>query len=165
MPPTTALPTRDSVIQTGDIAPDFTLLDQDRNEWTLSEAAISGPVVLCFYPLAFTGVCGTEMECVNNEFSRWSEQGAQIVGVSCDSFATQNAWGEQMGFKHRLLADMHRAVCKAYGLFWSDLNVASRGTVIVEKNGSGKLMVTWSQSREPGEAMDFNAVLKTALSA
>ncbi len=165
MPPTTTLPTRDSVLRPGDPAPDFTLLDQDRNEWTLSEAASEGPVILCFYPLAFTGVCGTEMECVTKEFSRWSERGAQVVGISCDSFATQNAWAEQMGFKHRLLADMHRAVCKGYGLFWSDLNVSSRGTVIVEKDGAGQLNVTWSESREPGEAMDFDAVLDAALSS
>lgn len=165
MPPTTTLPTRDSVLQPGDAAPDFTLLDQERNEWTLSEAADRGPVVLCFYPLAFTGVCGTEMECVTKEFSRWSDKGAQIVGISCDSFATQGAWAEQMGFKHPLLADMHRAVCKGYGLYWGDLNVSSRGTVIVEKNDAGELKVTWSQAREPGEAMDFDAVLEAALAS
>ncbi|MEM9372276.1 MAG: redoxin domain-containing protein [Planctomycetota bacterium] len=165
MPPTTSLPTRDSVLQPGDTAPDFTLLDQDRNEWTLSEAAAEGPVVLCFYPLAFTGVCGTEMECVTRELERWSEQGARIVGISCDSFASQNAWAEQIGLKHPLLSDMHRAVCKGYGLYWADLNVASRGTVIVERDPTGGLKVSWSEAREPGEAMDFDAVLDAALSS
>ncbi|MFK7883208.1 MAG: redoxin domain-containing protein [Phycisphaerales bacterium] len=164
MPPTATLPTRDSLIQAGDTAPDFTLLDQNRSEWTLSEAAAKGPVVLCFYPLAFTGVCSTEMECVQKEFSRWTEGGAQVVGVSCDSFATQNAWAEQMGFKQPLLADMHRAVCKAYGLYWGDLNVSSRGTVVVE-HADGQLKVVWSQSREPGDAMNFDEVLTAAMNA
>lgn len=165
MAPTTSLPARDSILQPGDTAPDFTLLDQARNEWTLSEQAGSGPVVLCFYPLAFTGVCSTEMECVQKEFSKWSDRGAKVVGISCDSFATQSAWAEQMGFKQPLLADMHRAVCRGYGLYWADLNVSSRGTVVVERNEAGELKVVWSQSREPGEAMNFDEVLDAAVSA
>ncbi len=159
MPPTTTLPVRPSPIQVGDKAPDFTLLDQDRQEWTLSEAVQKGPVVLCFFPLAFTSVCTTEMECVSKDFDRWTREGMQVVGVSCDSFATLKAWADQGGYKHRLLADMHRAVCRGYGLFWTDLNVSRRGTVIVEKGADGAPTVTWAQTREPGQAMDFESVL------
>lgn len=165
MPPTTTLPVHASLIKPGENVPDFTLLDQDRQEWTLGEALKKGPVVLCFFPLAFTGVCGTEMECVTREFSRWSKDGVQIVGVSCDSFATLKAWADQMGFTHRLLSDMHRAVCKAFGLYWADLNVSQRGTVIVELDPSGQARVTWSQAREPGQAMDFDAVLNAAMAS
>ena len=149
---------RDSIIPAGEQAPDFTLLDQDRGEFKLSEAVASGDVVLCFYPMSFTGVCGTEMECVDKETARWQKDGAKVVGVSCDSFAVQKAWTEQAGYSHTLLADMHREVCKAYGLYWADLNVASRGTVIVTKGEAGPT-VKWSQAREVGNAMDFEEVL------
>ncbi len=159
MPPTTSMTVRSTPLKAGDRAPDFTLLDQDRQEWTLSEAIDQGPVVLCFFPLAFTSVCTSEMECVSRDFDKWSREGMQVVGVSCDSFATLKAWADQAGYKHRLLADMHRAVCRGYGLFWADLNVAQRGTVIVEKGPDGAPTVTWAQSREPGQAMDFDAVL------
>lgn len=159
MPPTNSMPVRSAPIKVGDKAPDFTLLDQDRQEWTLSKAVQNGPVVLCFFPLAFTGVCASEMECVSRDFDKWTKQGMQVVGLSCDSFATLKAWADQAGYKHRLLADMHRAVCRGYGLFWSDLNVAQRGTVIVEKGPDGSPTVTWAQTREPGKAMDFGAVL------
>lgn len=162
MPPTATLPARATVLQPGDEAPDFTLLDQNRSEWSLSEAAGHGTVVLCFYPLAFTSVCGTEMECITGELARWSDAGVRVVGISCDSFAAQKAWADQMGFTHPLLADMHRAVCKGYGLYWSDLNVASRGTVVVRRDDAGVLRVVWSQSRQPGDAMDFDAVLAQA---
>lgn len=159
MPPTTSMPTATTPIKAGDHAPDFTLLDQDRQEWTLSDAVERGPVVLCFFPLAFTSVCSTEMDCVSRDFDKWTKAGMQVVGVSCDSFATLKAWADQTGYKHRLLADMHRAVCKGYGLYWSDLNVSQRGTVVVEKGPDGAPTVTWSQAREPGQAMDFEAVL------
>jgi peroxiredoxin len=159
MAPTTTLPARQKPIQAGDAAPDFTLLDQDRNEWTLSEAVEKGPVVLCFFPLAFTSVCTAEMDCVSRDFDRWTGRGMRVVGVSCDSFATLKAWADQTGFRHPLLADMHRAVCRAYGLYWPDLHVAQRGTVIVEKGADGTPAVTWAQAREPGQAMDFDQVL------
>lgn len=153
---------RDSVIPAGEAAPDFTLLDQDRNEFKLSDALEKGDVVLSFYPMSFTSVCGTEMACVRDEAAQLAQSGANVVGVSTDSFAVQNAWAEKEGFKHTLLADMHRQVCQAYGLYWADLNVASRGTVIVTTggpDGNGTPVVKWSQAREPGEAFKLDEVL------
>ncbi|MFG0325762.1 MAG: redoxin domain-containing protein [Phycisphaerales bacterium JB037] len=153
------LKARSEPIQPGDLAPDFTLLDQHRNAWTLSDAVEKGDVVLCFYPLDFTETCGTEMECLTKEMDRWTDAGATMVGISCDSFAAHKAWAEQMGFKHTLLADMHRQVCKAYGLYWADLNVANRGTVVIAQSDDGKGKVKWVEAREPGNAMDWNQVL------
>ena len=63
-----------------------------------------------------------------------------------------------MAMSHTLLADMHRTVCKDYGLYWPKLNVASRGTVVVTTSDAGPV-VKWSQSREPSDAMDIDAVL------
>ena len=58
-----------------------------------------------------------------------------------------------------LVDDIHRDVCKAYGLYWHDLNVATRGTVVIGKDASGQGKVKWIQSREPGKAMSFDEVL------
>lgn len=143
----------------GETAPDFTLQDQNRNEWKLADAVKLGDVVLCFYPLAFTGVCSAEMKCVNDELALWTAKGAQVVGISCDSFAAQKAWAESMGLRQTLLADMHRRVCKAYGLFWPELNVSGRGTVVIGKSATGRGAVKWSQARPPGNAMNFEDVL------
>lgn len=150
---------RDQVIAVGQVAPNFTLKDQNRNDWTLADHVKKGDVVLCFFPLAFTGVCGTEMKCVNDEIDRWQKKGAQVVGISCDSFATLKAWADQLGLKQTLLADMHRDVCRAYGLYWKDLNVSSRGTVVIGKSPDGAGKVKWVQSREPGKAMNWEEVL------
>lgn len=157
--PNEDLQPRESLIEPGEVAPDFMLLDQDRNEWRLSDAVKAQKVVLCFYPLAFTGVCTEEMTCVTNEFEQAEERGATVVGVSCDSFAANKAWAEQAGIRQRLLADMHRVVCKAYGLYWDELNVSGRGTVIIGQDDSGIGKVTWAERREPGVAMDFGVVM------
>lgn len=150
---------REKPIGAGETAPDFTLLDQNRKEWKLSDALRSGDVVLCFFPLAFTGVCGTEMKCITAEMESWKGKDAQVVGVSCDSFAVLKAWADAEGFKQTLLADMHRQVCRAYGLYWPDLNVSSRGTVVIGKAADGRGRVKWAQSREPKVGMDWNEVL------
>lgn len=150
---------RETPLAVGEIALDFTLQDQDRKEWKLSDAVKLGDVVLCFYPMAFTGVCGVEMKCVNDEMAGWTNKGAKVIGISCDSTAVQKAWADSMGLKQTLLADMHRHVCKAYGLYWADLNVSSRGTVVIGKSATGQGKVKWSQSRQPGNAVKFDDVL------
>lgn len=155
-----AAPTpRDTLIEAGESAPDFTLQTQDREDWTLSDHVKKGDVVLCFFPFAFTGVCGTEMECLSKEMARWTASGAAVVGVSCDSFAALKAWADRDGYTHTMLSDQHRSVCRGYGLYWADMNVATRGTVVIGRSADGVGVVKWSQSRAPGDAMDLDQVL------
>ncbi len=150
---------RDTLIAPGETAPDFTVQTQDRQPWSLAEHVKKGDVALCFFPFAFTGVCGTEMECLSKEMGRLAKAGATVVGISCDSFAALKAWAERDGYTHTMLSDLHRTVCRAYGLYWADMNVASRGTVIIGKSADGVGKVKWSQARQPGNAMNLDEVL------
>ncbi|MCA9294766.1 MAG: redoxin domain-containing protein [Phycisphaerales bacterium] len=159
MTATATLTPRTNPIAAGEIAPDFTLKDQDKNEWTLSAALEEGDVVLCFYPMAFSGVCSTEMKCVTDDFAKFEKAGATVVGISTDSFFANKAWREQLGLKQTLLADMHRQVCKAYGFYFPDLNVSSRGTVIISGDPANRGKVKWVQARELPNAMALDDVL------
>lgn len=158
LPMTTTLSpgsTREAILAPGEVAPDFEVQNQDRKPWKLSEALAKGDVVLCFFPFAFTSVCGTEMKCITDETARWREKGMQVIGVSCDSWAALKAWADKEGFTHTMLSDLHRTVCRAYGLYWADLNVAWRGTVVIGRHGK----VLWSQKREIKAAMTLDEVL------
>lgn len=146
-------------VAAGDAAPDFTLHTQDRQDWKLADALKQGDVVLCFFPFAFTGVCGTEMKCISKEMAEWKKKGAQVVGISCDSPFTLKAWAAAEGFTHTLLSDQHRNVCKAYGIYWADMNTTNRATVIIGKNAEGRGKVKWVQTRQPGNAMNWDEVL------
>jgi len=147
---------RDTPIGVGASAPRFTLLDQDRREVSLETLlAKGGDVVLSFYPLDFTSVCTTEMSCLSRDLERFTGKHATVVGISCDSFACHKAFAEREGLRIPLLADMHRQVCRAYGLYWPELHVASRGTVIVDSEG----VVKWVEAREPGDALTLDALL------
>ncbi len=153
------LTVRADPFRVGDAAPDFVLPDQNRKDWRLSDAIKSGDVVLCFYPMDFSPTCSIEMKCVTDDLDRFQKKGAQVVGISCDSFYCHKAWAEQLGLKHTLLADMHRAVSKAYGMYFADLNIASRGTVVIGKDASGKGKVKWVQARPLKEAMKNDDVI------
>ena len=150
---------RPSPIGVGESAPDFTLSDQSKGPWKLSDHIRRGDVVLCFYPFAFTGVCSVEMRCITDEMSTWASKGATVVGISCDSMFANKAWAEKEGFKHTLHSDLHRAVCKSYGLYWPDMNVASRGTVVIGKSPDGTGKVKFVQARPPSQAMKWEDVL------
>lgn len=143
----------------GDTAPDFTLITHQRKDWSLAEHVKKGDVVLSFFPLAFTGVCSTEMRCISEDFAKWTAKGATVVGISCDSFAANAAWAEKEGYTQTLLSDLHRVVCKAYGLYWPDLNVANRGTVVIGQADSGAGIIKFVQARQPGNAMKWEDIL------
>lgn len=150
------LTARDTPIKTGEKAPDFTLPNQDNKEVSLSKDLLGkGDVVLSFYPFAFSSVCGTEMKCYTDDLEKYRAKGATVVGISCDSFFAQKAWADSMGLKVTLLADMHRAVCKAYGLYFAPLNCAARGTIVIGPDG----VVKWVNARELKDAVEGADVL------
>ena len=122
-------------IKVGDPAPDFTLKDQDEKDVKLSDFRVKKNVVLAFYPLDWSPVCTGENKCLTDDFPSFQSSNAEVFGISTDSFFSHKAWADYLELKHRLLADMHRTVCKAYGLYFEPLNCAKRATVIVDKNG------------------------------
>lgn len=151
---------RTSPIQPGETAPDFTLKAQNKEDWSLSEAVKKGDVAICFYPMDFSPVCSTEMKCITDDFEKFEKAGAQVVGVSCDSFFVHEAWANQLGLKQTLLADMHRQVCKAYGFYWPDLNISSRGTVVIGQSDDGIGKVKAVQTRDIPQATTTEELLK-----
>ena len=154
--PNDNLTPRDTLIRAGETAPDFELPTQTSGKtWKLSDALKGGDVVLSFFPFAFTGVCGTEMACITKDLAQFAAKGATVVGISCDSPFALNAWAQQLGLNHTLLSDAHRKVCKAYGLYWPDMNTTSRGTVVITRDGK----VKWSQKREPKNAFNEQELL------
>ncbi len=121
-------------IAVGTMAPDFTLPDQDKNNFHLADYKGKKPVALFFYPLDWSPTCSKENACFSQDLSRFSQY-AEVVAISIDSTWSHKAWAEKMGLKHRLLSDMHRAAVKAYGFYHPSGNISQRGTVLIDKNG------------------------------
>ncbi len=142
-------------IKVGDVAPDFTLKNQDGNEVSLASFKGQKNVVLAFYPLDWSPVCTNENKCLTDDFPSFSDANAELLGISADSFFSHKAWADSLDLKHTLLADMHREVCKAYGLYFPDLNCSKRATVIVGKDGK----VAYVKVQEIKTARDDKEIL------
>ena len=123
----------------GSKAPDFTLMNQDRQPVTLSTALANGPVVLAFFPAAFSSVCQQELCTFRDSMADLSAVKAQVMGVSTDTFFTLKAWAEQQRFGFPLLSDYNKEVIRQYGVVNPDMiglkDIAKRAVFVIDPAG------------------------------
>jgi peroxiredoxin len=127
----------------GDKAPNFVLVngkgpDGKATFYNLHEACKNGPVILAFFPGAFTGTCTKEMCRFSDDWSEWSMLKAQFVGVSVDSWHAQKAFAEKNGIKVPMASDFERKAINTYGVVWNSWwgPTAKRATFIVDRNAT-----------------------------
>jgi peroxiredoxin Q/BCP len=129
------------VLEPGEIAPDFTLPDQDGNDVTLS--ALRGrTVVLYFYPRADTPGCTTQACGVRDHRADYEAAGAVVLGVSPDAVDAIRRFADKYDLGFTLLADADHAVAQRYGV-WVEKNLygrkswgVQRATFIIDSNGT-----------------------------
>ena len=94
-------------------------------------------VVLIFYPLAFSGVCTSELRAIRDEFPEVTRDDVAVLAVSVDSTYTIRAWSDAEHFEFELLSDFwpHGEVAAQYGVFDPERGIANRGTFIIDKDG------------------------------
>ena len=120
-------------------APDFTLPNQDRTPVTLSEELKKGPVVLAFFPAAFSGTCTQEMCTFRDSMRDLNRMSATVIGVSTDTFFALKAWADAQRFAFPLLSDYNKTVIGEYGVVNPDMiglkNIAKRAVFVIDRNG------------------------------
>ena len=125
-------------VDVGSKAPDFTLTSQDRQPVTLS--GLRGkPVVLAFFPAAFSSVCQKEMCTFRDSMARLGDANAQVYGISVDTFFTLKAFQDQQKLNFPLLSDFNKEVIRSYGVFNEDMiglkGIAKRAVFVIDKDG------------------------------
>jgi thioredoxin-dependent peroxiredoxin len=103
-------------VNTGDVVPDFSLLDDQGTPRTLSGFLESGPVVLYFYPAAMTPGCTAESCHFRDLAAEFAEAGAQRVGISPDEVGKQREFSALHGFDFPLLSDPSGEVARLFGV-------------------------------------------------
>jgi peroxiredoxin len=124
-------------LKAGDSAPDFTLMDENKNPVKLADLR-GKKVVLLFYPMDFSPTCTTEHCSFGPELGHIQGGPDTVVfGVSCDSPFSHAAYKKQYNIPYSLLADPTRKMAKAYGMWAGEepYNCTKRGTVVIDKNG------------------------------
>ena len=125
-------------VDVGSKAPDFTLTNQDRQPVKLSEQK-GRPVVLAFFPAAFSGVCTKELCTFRDSMARLNSAQAQVYGISVDTFFTLKAFHDAQGYNFPLLSDFNKQAIKEFGVFNEDMiglkGIAKRAVFVIDKDG------------------------------
>jgi peroxiredoxin len=143
------------MIEEGEIAPDFTLpiargeAYNDVAEFTLSDVLDEGPVVLAFFPAAFTSGCTEELCTFRDSLSAFEDLDASVYGISTDLPFAQNIFIQQEGLTFPLLSDFEHEAIRRYDVvredFYDVLFVAERSVFVVDE---GRIVYRWQEGDE-----------------
>jgi mycoredoxin-dependent peroxiredoxin len=136
-------------LSVGDRAPEFSLPDQDKQVVSLAELR-GTPVLLVFYPFAFSGICTGELCQLRDELSTYTDAGVRVLAISTDPVFSLKAYKAQEGFDFSLLSDFwpHGTVAQAYGVFNEKAGMALRGTFLIDAEGT----IAFAEVNQPGDA-------------
>ena len=150
-------------LKVGDAAPEFELMDENKNVVKLRDLR-GKKVVLLFYPMDFSPVCTQEHCTFGPELSQiQGGPDTAIFGVSCDSPFSHAAYKKQYNIPYALLSDSTRKMAKAYGMWAGEepFNCTKRGTVVVGKDGK-ILHYQEVGMREPRKTEDLKRIIAQA---
>ena len=146
-------------------APDFTLKSKQATglvDIKLSANFGRKNTVLLFFPLAFTGVCTSEMCELSAGLSAYASLNAEVIAISVDSPFAQEAWAQKEKITLTLASDLNKKTAEAYGVLLPDLiglgSVSARAAFVIDKSG----VVQYSeQTATVKDLPNFQAVKET----
>ena len=151
------------MLATGTPAPDFTLANGPGTEVALADLLSKGPVVVFFYPHAYSSVCTEEFCGVRDDWSAWSELNASVVGISVNTPFVVAQWKQDLGLPFELLSDFNKDISAAYDAMYDEFfglkGVSKRSAYIIGTDGT--ITYAW-QSEDAGVQPDMDAI-KAAL--
>jgi peroxiredoxin len=147
----------------GSTAPDFTLMNQDREPVSLADTR-GRPVVLAFFPAAFSSVCTRELCTLRDGLGRLNAVDGQVYGISVDTFFALKAFQAAEGLWFPLLSDFNKQVIRLYGVYNEDMiglkGVAKRAVFVLDSGGVVRYREVLEDARdEPDYAAIFQAVM------
>jgi peroxiredoxin Q/BCP len=134
----------------GDTAPDFTLLDADAKEVSLSDFA-GHRVIVYFYPAALTPGCTTQAVDFTAAIGELSAAHLDVLGISPDTPEKLAQFRDQQSVAFPLLSDVEKTTLAAYGaygekmLYGKLIEGVIRSTFVVDVDAEGKGTVAVAQ--------------------
>jgi glutaredoxin-dependent peroxiredoxin len=150
------------MIQPGQLAPDFSLYNTEKQAVTLSQLKGKN-VVLLFVPHAFTGVCTKELCHMRDHLHDYTDLNAEIFGISVDSLHVLKKWKELEGFNFELLSDFNKETSTAYNSLYEVFGlglkgVSKRSAFVIDKEG----VIRYAEILDnPGEVPNFEDIKAT----
>lgn len=140
----------------GEPAPDITLPSTSGETVTLSSFRGERNVLLAFFPLAFTGVCTTEMCAFRDDYNDFLGKDVVVFPVSVDATPSLKEFKAKYEMPVDLLSDFKREAATAYGVLIPDKFFANRAYFLIDKAG----IVRWAHVEEhPGKRRENAEIL------
>ena len=137
-------------LSAGDAAPRFALPAAPGDVVDVGARIGERPIVLLFFPLAFSSVCTEEMCAVRDDWGAWSELDADVFGISVDSPFVTRRFREELGLPFPLLSDFNHDVGAEFGVLYEDYfglrGVARRAAFVVGRDG--RIAYAWVSERD-----------------
>ena len=149
-------------IAVGTKAPDFKL--KSKSAAGLADVQLSANfgqknTVLLFFPLAFTGVCTSEMCDVTAGLDAYAQLNAAVLGISVDSPFAQEAWAAKEKISITLVSDLNKETTKNYDVVFPMLagvgDTSARAAFVIDKQG---VVQYAEQTATPKDLPNFNAI-------
>jgi peroxiredoxin Q/BCP len=145
-------------LKVGDPAPDFELKGSDGKTYKLSEFKGKQPVVVAWFPKAFTPGCTTECKALRENGAAIRKYDVAYFAASADTAEVNKKFAESLEADYSILSDPTKETAKAYGLINAEGRGPSRTTFYIGKDGK---IAYIDRSVKPGShANDIAAKLK-----
>jgi len=122
------------VLHRDDAAPQFSLQASDGVTYRLADYLGRKPVVIAWFPKAFTSGCAVECRSLAAQAAGFARANVQCFGASVDTPATNAEFAAALGLTYPILSDPSREVARAYGVLGAS-GFASRWTFYVGIDG------------------------------
>ncbi len=148
-------------LQVGDVAPDFTLFVRPREFVSLHDYA-GRPVVLLFFPLAFSPTCTEEIGAAAEDYTLYESLGTEIIGISVDSPFVNQRFAAACNASFPIVSDFDREVAQLYAVaahdFYGLKGVPRRAAFVVDRDG--RIAFAW-ESENPNVLPPFAKIKQT----
>jgi peroxiredoxin len=150
----------------GSKAPDFTLPNQDRQPVALRDAAAKNPVVLAFFPAAFSSVCTKELCTLRDQLGPLNHLAkAQVFGISVDTPFALKAFANAERLHFPLLSDFNKETIRAYDVVNPDMvglkGIAKRAVFVIDREGTIRYKEVLDDARNEPNYEKLNGALAT----
>jgi peroxiredoxin Q/BCP len=121
-------------VKVGELAPDFTLQDQEGHFQSLSDYEGKKHVVLFFYPKDFSPGCTKQVCSFRDSYEDFTDQGAVVLGVSSDGVTSHKKFLDQHQLPFTLLSDPKGKIRALYGATKGFGLLPGRYTFLIDTN-------------------------------
>ena len=150
-------------IQTGSIAPDFSLASSSGKTVSLSDFR-GQTVIVYFYPKDDTPGCTKEACSFRDTFDALSNAGVTVLGISPDSVESHNKFIEKFNLNFQLLSDPDKSTAQNYGA-WGEKNMYGKIVVGMKRmsflvNPEGTVQHVWSKVKTESHGKDVLTLIQ-----